>query len=247
MTRAIAFGFVFASVIASWLAGPAWAGPAATAPPERSLFDWYAMGGPPMHGLAVCSILILATILERAWMLRPAATIPRALLGEMERALAVGNRSELKRLAEGGSSALVRLASQALDPDATLDAIETAGAWEAHRIARNLPLLSALGHLATMIGLLGTVLGMLDAFDRIALVGTGDARVVAGGIFLALITTAAGLFAAILAVAAHALLSRRAEDAVAALERMTGAIRDSADPARGVGRFDFTTRRERGE
>lgn len=247
MTRAIAFAVVAGSVVAAWLAGPASAGPVGPVTPERSLLDWYAMGGSLMHGIAACSVLILATILERAWTSRPAVTIPRALLGEMERALAVGNRSELKRLAEGRSSALVRMASKALDPDATLDAIEAAGAYEAHRISRNLPLLSALGNLATMIGLLGTVLGMLDAFDRIAVVGTGDARVVASGIFLALITTAAGLFAAIFAVAAHALLSRRAEDMVAELERITGVIRDRVETGRGVGRFDFATGRERGE
>lgn len=214
------------------------------APPTRALLDWYAMGGGLMHGIAACSVLIVATILERTFALRRSATLPRRLQAELERALAVGNRSELKRLCEGSGSALARLAARALDPEATPDSIESAGAWEAHRLMRNLPLLAALGNLSTMIGLLGTVLGMIDAFDRIALVGSGDARVVAGGIFLALITTAAGLFAAIVAVAAHAGLSRRAEDTVAELERLTAEIGRSAEALPVGARIEFAAARE---
>lgn len=194
--------------------------------PVRSLLDWYTMGGSLMHGIAICSVLIVAVILERSFALRSSATVPRDVRGEVERALAVGNLAELARIVDGRSCTLVRLAALALAPDSSREMIESAGAYEAHRINRNLPLLSALGNLATMIGLLGTVLGMLDAFGRIAVVGSGDARVVAGGIFLALITTAAGLFAAIVAVAAHAVLSRRADDLVAELERITGQIRE---------------------
>lgn len=197
-----------------------------------------------MHGIALCSVLIVGTILERAYALRASATLPRRLRAEIERALAVGNRSELKRLCEESGSALARLAFRALDPESNPDAIESAGAWEAHRLLRNLPLLAALGNLSTMIGLLGTVLGMIEAFDRIALVGSGDARVVAGGIFLALITTAAGLFAAILAVAAHAWLSRRAEDTVAELERLTTEIGQSAQSLPLGARIDFAAARE---
>lgn len=197
-----------------------------------------------MHGIAFCSVLIVGTILERIWALRGSATLPRRLAAEIERALAVGNRSQLKRLCEGSHSALARLAARALDPAVTPDTIESAGALEAHRLLRNLPLLAALGNIATMVGLFGTVLGMIDAFDRIALVGSGDARVVAGGIFLALITTAAGLAAAILAVAAHAALSRRADDVVAELERLTGEIRQSVEVLPVASRIELAAARE---
>lgn len=237
----------FVVAILVWTPAPALAaGPAASDPagPTRALLDWYAMGGGLMHGIAACSILIVALILERLFALRSGSTLPRVLRSEIERALVVGNRTELKRLCERRESALARLAVQALDPAVSPDAIESAGAYEAHRLLRNLPLLAALGNLSTMIGLLGTVLGMIDAFDRIALVGSGDARVVAGGIFLALITTAAGLFVAILAVAAHAVLSRRAEDAVAELERLTGELRQSVEIPAVAGRIELASARE---
>lgn len=243
---AIASGlFVVANLV--WAAGTAIAAEPVVSdptPPTRALLDWYAMGGGLMHGIAFCSVLIVGTILERGWALRSSATLPRRLAAEIERALAVGNRSELKRLCEGGDSALARLAAQAIDPGVTPDTIESAGAFEAHRLLRHLPLLAALGNLATMVGLLGTVLGMIDAFDRIALVGSGDARVVAGGIFLALITTAAGLAAAIFAVAAHAALSRRADDLVAELERLTGEIRQSVEAVPVASRIELAAARE---
>ena len=75
----------------------------------------------------------------------------------------------------------------------------------------SLPLLAALGNMATMLGLLGTVLGMIESFDLIAKTGTGDARVVAEGIFQALVTTAAGLMVGLVAIGAHSLLRRKAE------------------------------------
>ncbi|HPG25736.1 MAG TPA: MotA/TolQ/ExbB proton channel family protein [Myxococcota bacterium] len=190
----------------------------------RTPLEWYVMGGPAMHALALCSVLVLGGVLERSFALRASATVPPALGARVAEALEVGNRGELKRLLAGGRSALTRLGEAALDPALDPAALETRGAWEAHRLRRNLSLIAALGSLATMIGLLGTVLGMIEAFDRIALEGTGDARIVAGGIFRALVTTAAGLGIGVVALGAHALLSRRAEDRVAALEHLTGCV-----------------------
>lgn len=244
--RGVAFILRVVIAISFCTAGVALAAaPAATEPTARSLVDWYAMGGALMHGIALCSVLIVGTVLERGFALRRSATLPSRLARDMKRALAVGNLSELKRLSENEASALERLAARALDPEASTESIETAGVYEAHRLSQNLPLLAALGNLATMIGLLGTVLGMLDAFDRIAVVGSGDARVVAGGIFLALITTAAGMATSIVAVASHAVLTRRASAFVAELESMTGEIRAAIETYRGVGQIDFESARAR--
>ena len=121
----VALTRLFVIAILSCAAGSAIAAePAASAPPTRTLLDWYAMGGGLMHGIALCSVLTVGTILERCFVLRPSATIPRGLKQALERALAVGNRSELKRLAEGRASALGRLAARALDPEASADSID---------------------------------------------------------------------------------------------------------------------------
>lgn len=200
-------------------AGPAFAaGPAAAPSVDRSLADWYAMGGAAMHGLALCSVLVVALIGERLFALRAGATLPRALDERVRGVIHGGDPLDLKRDLDMGGSALARITAQVLRPEATLESVEACGDAEVHRLQRNLPLLSAVGNLATMIGLLGTVTGMIEAFDMITVSGTGDARVVAGGIFRALVTTAGGLGVGIAGLAAHALLSRLADERTASLE-----------------------------
>ncbi len=194
------------------------AGPEASPSVDRSLADWYEMGGAAMHGLALCSVLVVALIGERLWALRSGATLPRALDLRVRGVVEGDNPLDLKRDLDVGGSALARIAAQVLRPEATLESVEACGEAEVHRLQRNLPLLSAVGNLATMIGLLGTVMGMIEAFDMITVSGTGDARVVAGGIFRALVTTAGGLGVGIAGLAAHALLSRLADERSAMLE-----------------------------
>jgi biopolymer transport protein ExbB len=77
-----------------------------------------------------------------------------------------------------------------------------------------------------MLGLLGTVLGMISAFGTIALLGTSDARVVASGIFEALVTTAGGLLIGVAAVACHTHLVRRAERITMQIEAVAAALLD---------------------
>ena len=223
MIRPIAMGlFVVVGVCA---VGPSLAEGSTAAPlMSRTLPEWYAMGGSAMHVLLVCSTLVVGVGLERGWALRSSATLPAALALEIERALDVGNRGVLKELCAEGPSSLSRVAAASFDGAATIESVEASGAFEANQINRNLPLLASLGNLATMVGLLGTVLGMIEAFDMIASVGSGDARIVAGGIFRALITTAAGLMVAVLAVSLHALLERRAKRIVSHLEQISSRI-----------------------
>jgi biopolymer transport protein ExbB len=197
---------------------------------SRTPAEWYAMGGTAMHALAVCSILIVAVCLERVCSLRRRAVVPRRLSESLRRELEVGNRHELKALCESDRSSLGRVARVALEGETARERLEAQGHREAHQIHRNLPFLAALGNLATMLGLLGTVLGMIEAFEMITRSGTGDARIVAGGIFRALITTAAGLGVGITALSAHALLNRRADGFLVELETLATELLDISSP-----------------
>jgi len=78
-------------------------------------------------------------------------------------------------------------------------------------VTRFLPVLNTVGNIAPLLGLLGTITGMITAFNSIATSGTGDPRVVAGGISEALITTATGLFIAIPAIVAYRFLGHKAD------------------------------------
>ncbi len=160
---------------------------------QRSLAEWYAMGGWVMHGLSFCSAATVALAAERAFRLRRSTVL------------------EPQAKPEGRLRSIDRLSQAAEQETEHPGAYERAVVIECGRLRRNLPLLAAVAQLATMLGLLGTVLGMTSAFDLIAQTGTGDARIVASGIFEALVTTAAGLSIAVVATAAHAMLRRRVE------------------------------------
>lgn len=182
----------------------------------RTLADWYGMGGWIMHGLVVCSVLTIAMVFERLWALRRGAVIPRRFMRAlMEHWRARDIPAVISMCGQSNVSIARVLRAGLLHFDEGLTrvegAIEVAGEHEATLLRRNLSLLSALGNIATMMGLLGTVLGMIQSFDLIAQTGTGDARVVAGGIFQALVTTAAGLIVGISAIAMHSYLRRKVE------------------------------------
>ena len=85
-------------------------------------------------------------------------------------------------------------------------------------LGKNLVVLNTIGNVAPLMGLLGTIIGMITAFEAIAVAGTGDPQVVAGGISQALVTTATGLIVAIPTIVAHRFLARRADASRQALE-----------------------------
>ena len=182
----------------------------------RTLSDWYALGGWIMHVLVATSMLVLYLVLERAWALRSRVVVPRSFLAtimEHSRQRELGRVLEICSEADNAIARVLRAGlihfDQGLAP--MEDAVETAGTHEATVLRRNLPLLAAIGNMATMMGLLGTVIGMIQSFDLIATTGTGDARVVAGGIFQALVTTAAGLMVGLFAIGFHSFLRRKVE------------------------------------
>ncbi len=182
----------------------------------RTLRDWYELGGWIMHVLVATSMLVIYLVLERVWALRMTVVMPRKFLGQISDHSRQSELGKVLEICSETDNAIARVLraglihfDQGLAP--MEDAVETAGTHEATVLRRNLPLLAAIGNMATMMGLLGTVLGMIKSFDLIATTGTGDARVVAGGIFQALVTTAAGLMVGLFAIGFHSFLRRRVE------------------------------------
>jgi biopolymer transport protein ExbB len=193
---------------------------------RRTLRDWYALGGWIMHLIVACSIVSFALILERFWSLRRRRVIPRNFLAQIRDhwhrreipqvlALCAASDTAISRVLRAGLSHLGEGTTR------MEDAVETAGTHEHTLLRRNLSLLSSLANIATMLGLLGTVLGMIASFDLIAKTGTGDARVVAGGIFQALVTTAAGLMVGIFTIGFYSYFRRRVEILVIDLEEIS--------------------------
>jgi biopolymer transport protein ExbB len=183
---------------------------------SRTLGDWYRLGGWVMHVLVACSVISLALVMERAWSTRRSAVISRRFLKRMREHWNRRDLPQVLSICRDHDSAIARVLRVGLvHMDQGLahmqDAVESQTVHETTVLRRNLPLLAALGNIATMLGLLGTVLGMIESFDLIAKTGTGDARVVAGGIFTALVTTAAGLMVGITTLLAHSFFRRRVD------------------------------------
>ncbi len=192
---------------------------------DQGLWQLLLRGGATLVILAACSVYSLAVILERALAYRRVAGRVTALRAEVDEALAAGKVAEalascearaghpVARVFAAGLAALQRAldAHFALVPGpalaATLEAIRGATAREtADQIAgleRRLPSLATLGNVSPFIGLFGTVLGIIRAFEAIAATGAGGLAVVSAGIAEALVATAAGLFVAIPAVIAY--------------------------------------------
>lgn len=165
-------------------------------------------GGLVMWPILLCSIVSLAITLERSIKLTRKKVIPLEFLidvkshfmkGDMDRALRACKHSDvsLSRIVKAGLS---RGKYGILEVER---AIEAAGAHEATLLAANLRGLGVVANLAPMLGLLGTVIGMIKAFNVISEVGTGNPGLVAAGISEALITTATGLIVGIPSLAAY--------------------------------------------
>lgn len=181
-------------------------------------------GGILMWPLILCSVLAVAISAERFWTLRRNQIAPADLLsrvwGWMKKDQM--NAARLRELRE--SSPLGRVLAAGLinarhGRDLMKESIQEAASVEIHYMERYLNALGTIAAVSPLIGLLGTVFGMIEVFNQIVLQGTGNAGAFAGGISEALITTAAGLMVAIPALVAHRILIRRVEEIVVFMEQ----------------------------
>lgn len=182
--------------------------------------SWIEQGGILMWPLLALSVATLAVLFDRT----VAFTTFRLADAETERALLAGNSAEAHARIAAQAPDLLPLAV-ALLADAPLAERERNAAIAIEEAVRRLDsrlgLLAIAGRVAPLLGLLGTVLGMIQTFSRLAdSEGALDMTMLAGGIWQALLTTAAGLTIAIPAVAAHQAFLRREDGIAFALSRL---------------------------
>jgi biopolymer transport protein ExbB len=165
-------------------------------------------GGWLMAPIILCSILAMTIIAERFWALRRSNVVPQGLGEQVEEWAARHelDRRHIEQLRSG--SALGRVLAAALvnrhrSRDLIKEAVEDTGRHVVYQLERFLNTLGTIAGITPLLGLLGTVIGMIKVFSAIMAHGVGDANQLAGGISEALITTAAGLSVAIPSLMAH--------------------------------------------
>ncbi|AJQ95835.1 MotA/TolQ/ExbB proton channel family protein [Gynuella sunshinyii] len=188
------------------------------------MFEIIKSGGILMAPILLCSVIAFAIIVERYWALRKSKVSPKDQLPQVWAIIKQnkmdGNRlKELRASSYLGQILAAGLANSKLGRDAMKDSIEEAASHVAHDMERFLSTLGTIAMIAPLVGLLGTVFGMIEVFSAIMVQGTGNAGVLAGGISKALITTAAGLSVAIPAVIFHRALLRRVDELLVTMEQ----------------------------
>ena len=188
------------------------------------MFELLKAGGILMVPILACSILALAIILERFWTLRPSRVTPQHTINELWRWIKKKELNGRKLKALQGSSPLGRILAGGLmnakhGREIMKESIEHEASQVIHELERFLNPLGTVATITPLLGLLGTVIGMIKVFAEIQLAGVGDAGNLAGGISEALITTASGLSAAIPALICHRYFIRRVDELVVGMEQ----------------------------
>jgi len=218
-------------------------GPRSRAQTEDDVFELVKAGGWLMAPIIACSVVALAIIVERAWTLREKRVVPGHLVAQVWRQAKEGRITEdqVRSLRENsplGRILAVGLLNRDRDRAAMKEAIEEVGRAVSHELERFLTALGTIAAISPLLGLLGTVVGMISVFTTITSMGVGNPAELAGGISQALITTAAGLFVAIPSLIFHrhfrgkveALTVQMEQEAVKLVEILHG---ERANQARG--------------
>jgi len=192
----------------------------------KLLFDLINSGGWVMYPLLLCSLAGLGLIIERLWALRRSRIIPASFLVSVNNLMDKRRFDEVAFLCQDNDTAAARLVSAALKlagrrRNLFKDAMEDAGRKEAGFLTAHLGALYLIASISPLLGLLGTVTGMINAFDSIATDGVGNPGLLAGGISEALLTTASGLCVAIPILVFHRALLSRAQTFTAELEDLS--------------------------
>ncbi|MEN0038686.1 MAG: MotA/TolQ/ExbB proton channel family protein [Cellvibrio sp.] len=203
------------------------------------MIEIFLAGGILMWPLLGCSLVVIAISAERYWTLNPAKIAPKTLLAQVwswikNNQLDATKLRELKQSSPLGYILAAGLSNSKHGRDVMKDSVQEAANKVIHDLERYISALGTIANLAPLLGLLGTVLGMIEIFNGILLNGTGSTNVLAGGISIALYTTVAGLVVAIPATVSHKFFQRRIDGIVVNMEEEAIKLIDALHSERRV-------------
>jgi biopolymer transport protein ExbB len=212
-----------------------------------NLWERIQSGGPIMVPIGICSVVVLGIALERALALTQARVAPKRFGEELDQAWSSGGVEGARRFSEERDHALSRVVNTALrhidSREEVKESVEAAARREIGLLRRGLRALAVMASISPLLGLLGTVGGMIDVFDRYVSVQdqADKVRVFSSGIAVALITTFAGLSVAIPATMLHQFFLSRVTRFADEVNRLFVEVFEprlragAAAPARGSG------------
>lgn len=189
-------------------------------------------GGVVMIPIGLCSVVALAVFLERLWVLRLGRVAPTSVVRQLATLIERGRYDEALGLCRASNSSIARVIEVAvqvrvLTRSEIKERLLEVGRREASEMERYVPVVGTIASISPLLGLLGTVGGMIQTFDAIEQGGLGNVDSLAGGISVALVTTFAGLSVGIPAVVANRYLLARVDRLLLVLEEATIQLLDS--------------------
>ncbi|MEA3222516.1 MAG: MotA/TolQ/ExbB proton channel family protein [Thermodesulfobacteriota bacterium] len=188
------------------------------------VYDLFVKGGPIMWPLLVCSLVSVTVIIERAifWW-RQDKRRTSMLVEEILRHTEEGNFEGATSIGSGISDVVVRVLTSALvhKDDGPLENMQIAAQDEIEEMKRGMGVLDTIITMAPLLGILGTVIGIIESFNLLGLAGIEEPRAVVGGVAQALITTAAGLSVALITLIPFNYLITKVDKAAKHLEKIT--------------------------
>jgi biopolymer transport protein ExbB len=205
-------------------------------------------GGPFMVPIIICSIVAAGILFERLWTLQRKRVLPQELI---KRVTDLTDKNQvtpkvieaLEKNSPLGRVLAAALANRDRGRAIMMERVEDTGRHVVHELERFLNSLGTIASISPLLGLLGTVTGIIRAFNAVMLGGMGDPRMLAGGISEALITTAGGLAVAIPSFIAYRYLRGKVERIVIDMEKIAVKFADSLGAGvQGSGQEDSIAR-----
>lgn len=181
-------------------------------------------GGLLMWPIILCSIIAMAIIAERFWSLREIKIVPKNLVAKVWQWQKVGHldKKRIQNLRDSSPLGMVLaagLVNRNHSREIMKESIEETGRHVAHDLERFLNTLGTIASISPLLGLLGTVIGMIKVFTVITSLGVGDPSILSEGISEALITTAAGLSVAIPSLMFHRFFRGKIDGLIITMEQ----------------------------
>jgi len=196
------------------------------------MWELVRAGGPFMAPIIICSVAAVGILLERLWTLQRKRVLPQELIKKVSD-LAEKNQvtpkviEALEKNSPLGRILAAALANKHRGRQIMMERVEDTGRHVVHELERFLNSLGTIASISPLLGLLGTVTGIIRAFNAVMLGGMGDPRLLAGGISEALVCTAGGLAVAIPSFIAYRYLRGKVERIVIEMEKIAVTFADS--------------------